>query len=1153
MSKEGLRKGVGARDESIEPLEPDPNGSIDRSSEVYATEPASRSRVGSFETEGIEDTLQRDGDSGPPFAVPDIGDFPEVERDSYEVGPEFARGGLGRILEAYDRRLNRTVAVKELISRDERAEARFVREAMITARLEHPSIVPVHEAGRWPTGERFYAMKRVQGRTLSEKLAEQTDEERIALIPAILDVCEAVAYAHSQGILHRDLKPSNVMVGSFGETVVIDWGLAKDLNDPNDIDTPSTSFPTPGSGFETSDGIVVGTPPYMAPEQAAAEILDERSDVYALGAILYHVLSGFRPYQNIRPNKVLQAVVDHPPADIEELAPQMPRDLVAIVKKAMARKRRDRYASAEEMAKELRRFLTGQLVGAHDYSAWDLFRRFVRRQRVAVGTAVGALAVLLGFGFWSVQNVKAERDRATKNEEKAMTQLDKAYLERARAQLDKNPTETLAQLKRISDLSHVSPGAAGLAAEAEDLGVAWHVLSGHEAEIDVVSVSLDGRHVASASRDSTVRLWRVADGYVRTLHGHKDRVSTLAFSGDGEWLASGSYDGTIRLWSMEGTSSRRFEGHAASVKDLAFCPDGAHLASVGEDATVRIWDLATGRHRGLDVGEVNRRIAVVFSPDGRFLLTGGHGRRVWLWNLIDGTHQIIEAHTDAVRSLAFSPDGRHFATADGEGSVKLWDVDRGSAEELEGHTEAVWALAFSPDGRKLASAGQDRVIHVWDVATQASVTLTGHTERVSALQFFAEGRRLATASWDRTVRLWDLSAGESQVLLGHDNVVSSVSLSQDGRLLASGSWDKTVRIWRVRPLSRRVLRGHRVGTHGVDFAPGGRYLASGGHDDQVRVWDLVDNRVEVRSGHSDHIYRVFFSPDGRWIASSSDDRTVRLWPRGGGAPRVLEGHTADVEEMAFSADGRWLASAGEDNRVMLWSSTSSAGRALEGHKDAVTDVAFSPDGRFLASSSLDGTVRIWSPELEGLPRVLSDHQGKVTGVAFSPEGNELASACSDGYLRRWDPATGRERGRRTIPGARLVEYSPDGRFIATTSEEGHTVWLCRRSHDLCEVLMGHQGAIEDMTFNPDGRALVTAGGDNTVRLWDVETIESRVYRGHDSPVFDVDVSPDGKWIASASADTTVRLWSLQLPPRPEDLKMWLDRVTTSTSAELSEG
>jgi tetratricopeptide (TPR) repeat protein len=338
--------------------------------------------------------------------------LPIVSEDRYQIGKEIGHGGLGRVIEARDPRLDRTVALKELVDQDPDARGRFMREAVITAQLEHPSIVPIHEAGRWPTGEPFYVMKRVSGRTLDVAAnAAKTLAERTALLPNIIAVAEAVGYAHSQGVIHRDLKPQNVLVGAFGETVVIDWGLAKRLDAADEA--PSGREPYQQSPAEMTEiGTVMGTPSYMPPEQAAGERVDERADVYALGAMTYQVLSGRPPYAGRSSREVLDTVVTRPPRPLAEVAPELPHDLLAIVNKAMAREPAGRYPTAVELAQDLKRYVAGQLVASHQYSMAELVRRWLRRWRAPIAVAAVAFVLLIVLGVVGVRRIISERTRA---------------------------------------------------------------------------------------------------------------------------------------------------------------------------------------------------------------------------------------------------------------------------------------------------------------------------------------------------------------------------------------------------------------------------------------------------------------------------------------------------------------------------------------------------------------------------------------------------------------------------------------------------------------------------------------------------------------------------------------------------------------------
>ncbi|HEU0036306.1 MAG TPA: protein kinase [Kofleriaceae bacterium] len=379
------------------------------------------------------------------LAAPVVGELPPlpvVPEAHYKHGSEIARGGMGRIVAAEDQRLGRPVALKELLEPAGDALGRFQREALITARLQHPGIVPVYEAGRWPTGEPFFAMKLVSGRPLDRVIAEaKTLEERLALLPRIAAATDAIAYAHSHRIVHRDLKPANVLIGDFGETVVIDWGLAKDL-DVGDSPESQTRHDRPGakrtpkpatntasrtasiashpppstrqvsSTTLTVAGAVMGTPAYMAPEQARGEPVDQRADVFALGAMLYHLLAGVPPYNARTATDVIAAAALGRVIPHAEREAGAPRDLVAIVERAMRQSPAERYPDAGALADELRRFLTGQLVSAHRYTPLQRLSRFLKKHQAAVTIATISVVTLAVGGTLAVRQIVQQRDAA---------------------------------------------------------------------------------------------------------------------------------------------------------------------------------------------------------------------------------------------------------------------------------------------------------------------------------------------------------------------------------------------------------------------------------------------------------------------------------------------------------------------------------------------------------------------------------------------------------------------------------------------------------------------------------------------------------------------------------------------------------------------
>jgi serine/threonine protein kinase/WD40 repeat protein len=1004
---------------------------------------------------------------------------PEAD-ERYDLAEELGRGGIGRVVIGFDRHLGRQVAIKELLSTTslELTTAsgaadpdlvRFLREARVTGQLEHPSIVPVYELGRRSDGTVYYAMKRVRGRTLRQALRSASSlPDRLRMLDRFVDVCNAIAYAHSRGVIHRDIKPDNVMLGEFGETVVLDWGLTKLRNEDDRVGarpggTIRRNFDAIGSEASDSNtraGEIMGTPAYMSPEQADGDIemVDERSDVWSLGAVLFELLTGRPPFKSPRVEDTLWKVSTSSVPSILELEPSAPRDLAAVAHKALSRDRNRRYPNAAAMVEDIDAWRNGARVTAYRYSAWELVTKFVREHRVA---ALGGFAFLLAVAAGSIATYVAYR-QAVAQRVKAVAAERQANQNLSTAELEKSAT-----LRSQRDYA-----AAAVYAAAAQYSSPWEA-SSRLPYPDLEQRTTEDRSQALLAVRSAVydTLTRRVLSFARSFATGEACVSEL--TAGGSRLLVVNRDLQLTEWDTETQTRLRTVDVGVCPFDLSSADDGRTVVAVDTRRGAWLISLPSGTKRSLDV-EGHRVRNVAIGRGGRYIYATTDGDRLLR---LDSRTLAVEASAavDTPKSVAVSPNGRFVVVGNRWGHVVRFDAR--SLRHLETHQDhgsSVWAIAFTPDGRRFATAGYEGNIVVRDLFQPDFRLRLPADNLILDLEFHPSGRLLVSAGFERAA-LWSVRDGSLiQVFKHYERGVRDVEIADDGTTVVTSGYGPTTDVWSLRPaVMQQWFGGHAVYPNAIAVA--GTHMVTADTEGRLRSWDLTDGRLHwVRN--EDAVQALAIAAAADRIYSITSRGRVREWDTDGSS-RVLRPEFESVTKSFKSIDAR------RDGRRIYWSDEQPGVAVYDRDQDSVIDrlvgvatrvrsLRLSPDERTLAAGDDLGNLVVWDLSSGRIRwQVDGAHEGLISDIVFRGP-DELLTCGEDASIREW------KRGQA-------------GR-----------------------VLRGHREGVNWIDLSPDGKTLISSSDDPSVRVWDLDTGLPRLELPSEHPVVGLAFLPDGRSFAA---------------------------------------
>jgi WD40 repeat protein/serine/threonine protein kinase len=1018
---------------------------------------------------------------------------PEMLGD-FELRSVLGRGGMGVVYRAWQPSLGREVAVKALQrSGDPKADARFRREIRALGKVEHPGLVKVYTSGS--EGDRFfYAMELVEGADLGQvcgllgasssatevgieqwRKAVSTAYDKVlageqpvgpkslakgespvpveplrarvegpsatlrdgSYVRQIAElgrqVAEALQVLHSAGVIHRDVKPGNIMLTPDGsQAVLMDLGLAQLADDQQNL-TRTRQF--------------VGTLRYASPEQERSiDKIDGRADLYSLGATLWELLTLqplFGHHEGMGQGELITKIQREDPPLVHTLNPAVPRDLSAIVAKCLEKDAVKRYATGDELAADIGKFLAGEPVTARPVGTIEKAWRWCRRNPVVSGSATAiAVTLLVATVVSTLFGLEARRQAGIADKSAAIARQSANTAEKAKevaleAEQEANAaTKTYVKLLHTASMADVSAGLKVMeevAVEERESGVAlgfdgmakWREAAAHW----VRALEFEPTNQTASKGLWTMLQQRGAESRLPRIESmrHNNWLRHASFSPDGSRVVTASSDNTARLWDAStGTPVGEPLQHKEVVDNANFSPDGTRVVTASFDKTARIWDASTGTPVGEPLQHHGYVVNASFSPDGTRVVTASFDKTARIWDASTGT-PIGEPlpHKDVVRHASFSPDGTRVVTASSDNTARLWDASTGTpvGEPLQ-HKEGVDDANFSPDGTRVVTASFDKTARIWDASTGTPVgEPLQHKEGVDDANFSPDGTRIVTASWDRTARLWDASTGMPiGDPLQHGSDVYCARFSPDGRRVVTGEMMGIVRVWNASTglVVSEPLRPEG-NVHTVSFSPDGSHLLVASSSSNARIWDVGSERLlGIPLRHEGPGWDAGFSRDGTRLVTASGDMTARVWDARSGAPLIepllheeysfsesVGPDKTRIVRAGFSPDGTRVLTWNFDRAAMLWDAISGApvGEPLQHQKDVHTAL-FSEDGSRVVTLGDDNTVRMWGAVTGKSIGVPIQHDAAVKSVTMSTDGTRVVTASSDNFVRLWDAASG---------------------------------------------------------------------------------------------------------------------------------------------------